>query len=196
MMPIAEVKNFLQRNDSKSKMAMSLAMYGAPLLKGIKPANLMMVDGEEFMDIGSILKSTNITCFFLKGKGKKAVLYLYRKKELESCLASGEVQGFLRAFGYMSHDVEGVLGHLSKRIGLYRDGSMEFPHEIGIFLGYPLPDVKGFIKNRGRNYLMSGYWKVYQNVEETAELFKRFDRERERAVGEIIAGKEISEIAV
>ncbi len=37
----------------------------------------------------------------------------------------------------------------------------DFPHEIGVFLGYPLADVIGFIQNRGKNFTACGYWKVY-----------------------------------
>ena len=36
-----------------------------------------------------------------------------------------------------------------------------FPHEIGLFLGYPLADVQGFIAHCGRNYRLCGCWKVY-----------------------------------
>lgn len=196
MMPIAEVKKILQGGNKRARTAVQLAVYGAPLLKGIKPAALIMAERGEAADIGAALENTYITCFPLKGEGERSALYLYRKEELAGCLASGKVQSFLRSFGYMSYDVEAVLGHFSERIGLYRGGSMEFPHEAGILLGYPLPDVKGFIQNRGKNYLMSGYWKVYQNVEEAAGLFRRFDRERERALRDVLAGKEIAEITV
>lgn len=39
----------------------------------------------------------------------------------------------------------------------------EFPHEIGIFLGYPLEDVVQFEKQNGKGFCYSGYWKVYKN---------------------------------
>ena len=39
--------------------------------------------------------------------------------------------------------------------------SAEFPHEIGVFLGYPLSDVVGFIENSGRNFTCCGCWKAY-----------------------------------
>ena len=35
-------------------------------------------------------------------------------------------------------------------------------------------DVKGFIVHGGKNYLYSGYWKVYENVEETRKKFQLF----------------------
>ena len=53
----------------------------------------------------------------------------------------------------MKKTVDGFLRQLSNRLCLEHD----FPHEIGIFLGYPLEDVVGFIENQGKNYTCSGY---------------------------------------
>ena len=75
-------------------------------------------------------------------------------------------------------DMEQMLMRLAVRFGAYRDATKDaeriFPHEMGIFLGYPLGDVKGFIVHGGKNYLYSGYWKVYENVEETRKKFQLF----------------------
>ena len=49
-----------------------------------------------------------------------------------------------------------------------------FPHEIGVFLGYPLEDVVGFMENKGKNYTCSGCWKSYGNPEEAACRFSRY----------------------
>ena len=49
-----------------------------------------------------------------------------------------------------------------------------FPHEIGLFLGYPLGDVAGFIRNRGKNCKCSGCWKVYCNELEAQKRFARY----------------------
>ena len=51
-----------------------------------------------------------------------------------------------------------------------------FPHEIGLFLGYPLGDVMGYIENAGRNSKCSGCWKVYCNECEAMKLFAKFDK--------------------
>jgi hypothetical protein len=50
------------------------------------------------------------------------------------------------------------------------------PHEIGLFLGIPLHDVLGFIKNSGKNYLYCGYWKVYEDVEGAKEMFEAYSK--------------------
>lgn len=36
----------------------------------------------------------------------------------------------------------------------------DFPHEIGLFLGYPSEDVSGFIKHGAKNSKCVGTWKV------------------------------------
>ena len=53
-----------------------------------------------------------------------------------------------------------------------------FPHEIGVFLGYPLEDVKGFIDNKGKNCESCGVWKVYCNREEKDKLFQKLKNAR------------------
>ena len=40
----------------------------------------------------------------------------------------------------------------------------------------PLEDVKGFINNRGRNFLYTGYWKVYSDLQQKVDLFGCFEQ--------------------
>ena len=47
----------------------------------------------------------------------------------------------------------------------------EFPHEIGLFLGYPPDDVEGFIENREKAFKCPGYWKVYGDEEKAKAQF-------------------------
>ena len=53
--------------------------------------------------------------------------------------------------------------------------SGEFPHEIGVFLGYPLGDVCGFLRDPD-GCILCGEWKVYENAGEAAKTFERFRR--------------------
>ena len=77
--------------------------------------------------------------------------------------------------------LEGTLMRLGYRYRSYWEAG-GFPHEIGIFLGYPLADVTGFIRNKGRNYLLCGMWKVYQQEETAATAFQYYRRMKEQAV--------------
>lgn len=51
----------------------------------------------------------------------------------------------------------------------------DFPHEIGLFLGYPLEDVKGFIENKADSSKCSGCWKVYGNEQKALKLFEKYE---------------------
>ena len=50
------------------------------------------------------------------------------------------------------------------------------PHEIGVFLGYPLDDVKGFIRHKGRDYTFCGCWKCYGDPQAARRRFERYHR--------------------
>lgn len=80
-----------------------------------------------------------------------------------------------------------LLNHLKMRM-VSCDG---FPHEIGLFLGYPLPDVLGFINNQGQNYLLSGYWKVYSDAEQRKKTFARFTACRNYLCKHILNGNRL-----
>jgi len=80
------------------------------------------------------------------------------------------VQELLKNYGYEDFSLEKSLLHLKKRLHGYKC----FPHEIGIFLGYPLEDVKGFIDNKGKNCQSCGFWKVYCNAGEKEALFDKY----------------------
>ena len=72
----------------------------------------------------------------------------------------------------------------------------EFPHEIGLFLGYPPEDVQGFIDNKAQHYKLSGLWKVYGDVEKARkrfELYKKCDRIYYQQWSQ---GKEIEQLTV
>ncbi len=87
-------------------------------------------------------------------------------------MAQPEVRKFLRSLGY---DVSAGYDGLLRQLGLRLRGCQDFPHEIGVFLGYPLEDVRGFIANQGRNYTCCGCWKSYGDP---AEAHRRFSSYR------------------
>ena len=82
------------------------------------------------------------------------------------------VKEFLNEYGYESTDLDYCIERLKSRL---KSGET-FPHEIGIFLGYPLGDVKGFIENAGKNSKCSGCWKVYCNECEAIKTFEKYEK--------------------
>lgn len=65
------------------------------------------------------------------------------------------------------------------------------PHEIGLFLGYPLDDVKSFIKNKGKNCICCRYWKVYHHPEQAQKTFRLIDEAQHYAMDVLCEPKPI-----
>ena len=153
----------------------------ATTLAGVKPASLFRYQGadkrqprEAAARWAKELAPYGITVRVLKycPQTGACLIYLYRAGWLRSILSEPSTRAFLAGQGYgADQSCQELLRQLSRRLCLER----EFPHEIGVFLGYPLEDVVGFIRNRGRNYTCCGYWKAYGD-QETAR--KRFDQYR------------------
>lgn len=154
----------------------------APTLASMKAASLFwcpfMCDRELERDMRTWNKQflqKGIRLYILKKQGNMALVYVCRIKMLQHNLQQPPVRRFLEAYGYPDTQVEEALKRLAQRLA----EAPSFPHEIGIFLGYPLEDVAGFIHNGGKNCKCTGYWKVYCNESEARKTFAKFNQCRD-----------------
>lgn len=171
----------------------------APTLAGLKPASLFRCRASCGRDAVSRwageLAPYGLAVRVLKtcpGTGD-CLVYLYRPARLRAVLSAPAARTFLDRLGYRTdRGWQSLIEQLSDRLCVEGD----FPHEIGLFLGYPLEDVVGFIKNRGRNYTCCGCWKAYGDPERARRRFDAYRRctaeSRERfrrgaAITELIA---------
>lgn len=176
-------------------LQMNLIMQSAPVLKDVRMSCMVTVPAEYSRMTCSSLYNTGVRLHCLCRGREREVLLLYREKYLESYLEREDVADFLRAYGYENGSLKRKLQRLGEQIAYYYDKSQEFPHKMGVFLGYPLEDVRGFIDHQGKNSSCIGYWKVYSNVERAKHIFRVFDEARECAMNEFFSGKSIREIA-
>lgn len=160
-------------------MERGLIEHCAPTLAGIKCASLFNYfhEGEplvreELEEINAMLNEKGVSVEVLLWKEKSALIYTYRTSMLERELCQPGVFELLEKYGYKNKKTDECLKHLKKR--LFHNSC--FPHEIGLFLGYPLEDVQGFIENGGKNCQSCGVWKVYCNKEEKDKLFRKFQK--------------------
>lgn len=159
-----------------------LITHCSPTLASLKAANMFRFFCSAAKDLDEYvarwdqrLSAKGVKICVLHKKKNEALIYVYRENLLERDLRNKAVVSFMKRYQYPLGTVEDAINHLKKRFGQ----SEAFPHEIGLFLGYPLGDVKGFIKNEGKNCLCCGYWKVYCNVCETMRLFEKFNHCRD-----------------
>lgn len=155
-----------------------LAMHTAPTLLGVKCANLISVKQSEktiseyLTESGISGSSGTLRARVLCRCRERILVYVYQEHMLSAWLSTGQVRDFLEEYGYCSDmDIDTMLDILASRM---KCG--DFPHEIGAFLGYPIGDIRGFIDNQGKNCLMCGYWKVYENAASAQKTFQMYDR--------------------
>ncbi len=117
------------------------------------------------------LSPRGVRLVVLHQDGRGALIYAYRPSRLMQDIDAPGVKEFLSGCGYGKVDsAAAVVNTLRERIA----AKQGFPHEIGLFLSYPLADVTGFIQNNGRNFTLCGYWKVYGDASEAARCFARY----------------------
>ena len=155
----------------------TLIHCSAPALCGIKPANLFSMDAESFMKgRKKLLKWQGDFCkskrYFvpLKKDDSRFLFFVYDRELLEKIISCAENIRYLESKGYsFEKGLNGILCELLHRL-MYKS---EFPHEVGLFLGYPLEDVLGFEKDRFA-CKFSGFWKVYGNKDEAERKMKLY----------------------
>lgn len=185
---------FLKNKDLYVQTGFQIALQCAPLLKGLKVSCIISMEKKRYCFLEQLLKGTEIEFRILAGWNEKALVLLFRRKVLQRHLDSGSSREILAEYGYAGLSLDEMLEKLEDRMEIMEKRNRAFPHEIGVFLGYPAEDVKGFIQNRGKEYLLLGYWKVYSNPQNARMIFKSYDRAKEQSVREFTDGKTIREI--
>lgn len=160
---------------------------------GLKPASLFWMKDEQIAASEECRKrfaQKNFRFAALRRSEGKSLLYVFQSERLKEVLFDENNRVFLRSCGYEYADVGEAVAQLRRRIC----SGGRFPHEIGVFLGYPLEDVCGFIKNEGGGVCFSGCWKAYGESEKKAKLFDRYKKCSECVCRKIMQGKPLAAI--
>lgn len=159
-----------------------LIEHCSPTLASLKSANLFSVNYHNDKELEEQVERWNrqltakgVTLMVLHRQPGTALIYVCRKRRLQQDWQKPGAARFLAGYGYAVTDVEDALNRLKIRLA----ESETFPHEIGLFLGYPLKDVVGFIHNAGKNCKCAGCWKVYGDECEAVKIFSKFKKCRD-----------------
>ncbi|MCR5775395.1 MAG: DUF3793 family protein [Lachnospiraceae bacterium] len=149
----------------------------SPTLAGIKTGSLFSVEITEKTDIyrevrelNVLLRKKGLRVIPLKQTNKYALIYLYRPGHLKKDLNDPQALSILKSRGYDFENPECCIVQLVNHL----QSDESFPHEIGLFLGYPPTDVEGFIKHPCEGVKYSGCWKAYSDPEKAEKTFIRF----------------------
>jgi hypothetical protein len=172
---------FLKTQDAAGFVESMIACFAAPVIAGLKCGALINLSrrGDDMISAWRAARQriearygvefAEISC-----SRQSVLLFIYKSVPLRAFISSAETRAFLEGLGYeFDAEGEGLLSCVSRLASRFNEG---VPHEVGIFLGYPLEDVKGFIKNGGRNSKLSGYWKVYGDEAVALKKFEEYRR--------------------
>ena len=158
-------------------LASFLVLELAEVLQGAKPANLVCLANKRrscgrnlyllWKEHGAaLLEESGLKVKVLADRGDSLLLLLYRPEALGALLGQKSVRIILGKAGYPDpDDFEKVLSELETRVG-----GEGFPHEIGVFLGYPLKDVVGFMGWARLSFTCQGPWKIFGNPAQSLRL--------------------------
>ncbi len=176
-----------------------LAKYCSPTIVGIKTGSMFTYCFESDSDKKENIRRLNKS---LSGKGlrvvplrqtdNKTLIYVFRPSKLKKDLTSDTAQQLLKQFGYRSNACSQCIARLVNRI----NETDSFPHEVGLFLGYPPEDVCGFIENKAANYKCCGFWKVYGDEHKALKTFEKYKKCTKLCCSLIAKGCSVEQLAV
>ena len=171
----------------------------APTLAGIKTGSLFRAAYEDkkqllgqIREINQRLREKGLCLLPLRFRNGNALLYLYRPERLKTDLNNELARRTLGNAGYTDQNPGRCVGTLIRRL----QDEAEFPHEIGLFLGYPPEDVRGFIEKGASGCKCSGCWKVYGNTQQAMTTFGRYRKCAALYLEQWKKGKSVEQLTV
>ncbi|MBQ3809084.1 MAG: DUF3793 family protein [Kiritimatiellae bacterium] len=178
-----------------------LLVKTAAVRRGVKPAELLRVrhcySGVNSEGLRVCLYRSDIYVILgldyveLKVEDSSSLVLFYNPESLAATLSENGNRECLVRLGYPEGgDVCEFLAELARRF--VKDG---MPHEVGVFVGYPLKDVEGFMRHLPATPLHGrhGAWRVYGNARESVSLMNRYEREESRAADMLLSASGVDD---
>lgn len=176
-----------------------IVRHCSPTLAGLKTGNMFSccfksVDELRFeiRALNRKLASKGLRVLPLRISEDTALIYVYRPSKLKSDLQCADAVSILSESGYSFQSAERCVVQLISKL----KNNAAFPHEVGLFLGYPPEDVMGFIKNNAKCSKCVGCWKVYGDEEKAKKLFAQYKKCTEHYIRKHKNGHAIECLAV
>lgn len=177
----------------------ALVAHCAPTLARLKVGSLFCCPSPRWEELlpeaaalRPLLAEKGLSLRIVRADERRALCYLCREGDLARALAERDTAAFLTRCGYASLAPACALDTLCRRMAA-GDG---FPHEVGVFLGYPLSDVLAFIEHEGRGCACCGCWKAYGDAREARRTFERYEKCTRVYRRLYLAGRTLRELTV
>lgn len=176
---------------------LNLLVRLAPTLLGEKPLHIFCFNKnfpflkqaiDDLTQLFNTHPTIKLRTVLSENQSVKAIIY--HTQAAEQVLSDHRNRKFLTARGYGSDlDTEDFMTLLAENLIKNR-----IPDEYGLFFGYPLKDVMGFIGHPSLKHVKTLSWKVYGNPRTSEAIFARYQH-AERKVLSLIHKKTKEEIA-
>lgn len=171
----------------------------SPTLAGMKTGNMFPCEFGSEIEMKAWLREWNlklsskgIRFLPLRYRNECALIYVYRPSKLKNDLYDGRAREILRSRGYSCETPGLCIAELIRKMNENED----FPHEIGLFLGYPPEDVHGFIENKACGCKCVGCWKVYGDAEKAKKTFAKYKKCTDVYARQWAGGRSIEQLTV
>lgn len=168
--------------DERDCLASFLALEAAEVLARVKPANLVQLRNRRQpcgrnlhhlwqIHSSALLADSPLQALTLRQKESGDLMLFYVPELLQAHLQRPETATFLKGLGYLTPDnLQQTLAELQDRFHTESD----MPHEIGIFIGYPLKDVAGFMGCSDKPCTACRQWRIYGDPAHSLALSDRY----------------------
>ncbi len=171
----------------------------SPTLARLKAGSMFPCSYDSVKELAEYLRQVNrvlvpkgLRVLPLRQRNGRALIYVYRTKALQQVLEDQTALEVLQKFGYKDNHLEHCICKLVNRFR----ADEEFPHEVGLFLGYPPEDVCGFIENKACGQKCVGCWKVYGDEESAKKTFALYKKCTDVYCTQWEKGKSIEQLTV
>ncbi|MCB2290603.1 DUF3793 family protein [Clostridium sp. CS001] len=198
-MSIEEVRKFLKITNSYDDIEYLLSVImcnAAPTIKNHKTSSLINFrnNNRNLKDVwekykNEVKEKLDVDFFELKKDETSTLVLFYNKEKIKLGIRDSRSMEFLKRFGYNeSMDIHECLSFLGKRF------ENLCPHEIGVFLGYPIEDVVSFVDYPSSKCKMVGYWKIYHDIEKAEIIFNKYDEIKHDIMTLMVKGMKPTEV--
>lgn len=187
--------NFYEKLDSmqeKEHIENFLVYHTALVIAKVKPAVTIALSKRNSTRFDAwnkfgkkFLSSIDLKYVELRECENSIILMVYDEKVLEKEINTEEHIGFLNKLGYSKElAIDEYVNFLKIRYEKYH-----CPHELGVFLGIPIEDVRDFMECTDKKCLLCGYWKVYNDKVNAESIFTKYDKVKEFTIKNMLDGK-------
>ncbi len=167
------------------------------VIAGVKPAVTITIKKNNYKLYNNwntlgrfFIEELQLNYIELRESINSIVVMVYDELILERQLNSKDNIEFLSNLGYPS--TSSIIDYVS--ILKVRYEKYHCPHELGLFLGIPIKDVKDFMECTTKKCLLCKYWKVYNDSSKAEMTFNTYDRIKDHTMKNILNGNSSSNL--